>query len=53
MARTKVYPLGKKGPREISPGEIHAILARRSEATLKGLVKRGRMKKRESNLDDK
>jgi hypothetical protein len=52
MARIKVYPLGKNGPREISPGEIHAILAKRSEITLKFLEKKGRIKRRKSNLDD-
>jgi hypothetical protein len=52
MARVKVYPLGKKGPREISPGEINAELAKRSEITLKFLQRKGRIKKRESNLDD-
>ncbi len=51
MARIKVYPLGKRGPRELSPGEIHAILAKRTRVTRERLEKEGKIKKRKSNLD--
>jgi hypothetical protein len=52
MARRRVYPLGKHGPRELSPGEIHAILAERSRIGRERLEKKGIIKKRKSNLDE-
>ncbi len=52
MARRKIYPLGKHGPRELSPGEINSILAERSRNTREMNEKKGRIKRRKSNLDD-
>jgi hypothetical protein len=49
MARIKVYPLGKSGPRELSFMESIQILAKRSEVTKK--ARAAREKKRKSNLD--
>ncbi len=51
MARRQIYPLGKNGPREISPGEIHVILAKRSKVTQEMWAKKGKTKRRRSNLD--
>ncbi len=51
MARRRIYPLGKHGPRELSGMEAMKILAERSEITIKFLEKNGRIKKRRSNLD--
>lgn len=52
MARRQVYPLGKNGPRELSPGEIHAILLKRFKNGRERLEKKGIVKKIKSNLDE-
>ena len=52
MARIKVYPLGKHGPRELSGMEAMKILAERSRVTRKMLEKKGIRKKQRSNLDE-
>jgi hypothetical protein len=51
MARRRVYPLGKHGPRELSGMEAMKILAERSRVTREVNEKKGR-KRRRSNLDD-